>query len=109
MADKSIYKLHAGICKALAHPIRIEIIDVLQNDELTFGEICEATGCLKSNLSQHLSSMTSKGILQHRKEGQNVYYKLSSKKVATACRIMREVLIENLERQRELFQTLNRQ
>lgn len=99
MADKRIFELHANICKALGHSIRIEIIDLLQARELTFSDILEVTGGLKSNLSQHLSVMVSKGILSQRKEGQNVYYKLSSRKVAQACRLMREVLIENLEKQ----------
>lgn len=103
MADKQIFELHASICKALGHPIRIEIIDLLQAKELTFSEILERTGGLKSNLSQHLSVMAGKGILVQRREGQNVYFRLSSRKVATACRLMREVLMERLEKQSQLL------
>ena len=106
MTDRKIYELHANICKALAHPTRIEIIDTLQNKEMNFGELLEIIGGAKSNLSQHLSSMTSKGILNQRKEGLNNYYKLSSKKVSTACEIMREVLIENLKKQNEILKKL---
>ena len=39
MEKKSLYKMHADVCKALAHAIRIETIDVLKDKELTFGEI----------------------------------------------------------------------
>lgn len=106
MNKKKIYSLHANICKALGHPTRIEIIDTLQNKEMSFGEMLEIIGGPKSNLSQHLSSMATKGILIQRKEGLNAYYKLSSKKVATACRIMREVLIENLEKQNEILKKM---
>lgn len=106
MKDKTIYKLHAGICKALAHPIRIEIIDVLQNNELTFGEIAKKTNTSKSNLSQHLSVMVDKGILAQRKEGLNVYFKLSTIKVAKACILMREVLIEKLQENKEILKKL---
>lgn len=106
MTDKKIYALHAHVCKALGHPIRIEIIDILQNKEISFGELLKKISGAKSNLSQHLSSMTSKGILHQRKEGLNVYYKLSSKKVSTACRIMREVLIENLKKQNEILKKM---
>lgn len=104
MRDKTVYKLHANICKALGHPIRIEIIDILQNKEFNFGELLEKIGGAKSNLSQHLSSMTEKGILIQRKEGLNNYYKLSSKKVSEACGIMREVLIENLQKHKEVLE-----
>lgn len=103
MADKTIYQLHAAVCKALAHGLRIEIIDILQDKELGFGEISEKTGVAKSSLSQHLSVMVGKGILNQRREGLNSYYKLSTPKVAEACRLMREVLIERLEQQKELL------
>ena len=103
MKDKTIYVLHSNICKALANPIRIEIIDVLNDKEMTFGEIQEITGVMKANLSQHLSMMVSNGILSQRKEGLNMYFKLSTEKIATACRMMREVLIENLKKNNELI------
>ncbi len=106
MKDKKIYSLHANICKALGHPTRIEIIDTLQNKEMSFGELLKIIGGAKSNLSQHLSSMTNKGILHQRKEGLNVYYKLSSKKVSTACHIMREVLMANLKNQHEILKKM---
>lgn len=98
MKNKSIYVLHADVCKALGHPIRIEIIEVLQEDELSFGDILSKIGGLKSTLSQHLTIMTHKGLLAQRKKGINVYYKLSSAKVSKACRLMREVLVENIQR-----------
>lgn len=85
---------------------QIEVIDLLQDKELCFADILEVTRGLKSNLSQHLSIMTKKGILKVRKDGQNNYYSLSSKKVAQACRLMREVLIENLQKQKSLFDKL---
>ena len=106
MKDKTIYKLHADICKALSHAIRIEIIDVLQKKELGFSELVEITNASKSNLSQHLSVMVSKGILIQRREGLNVYFKISSPKVAKACILMREVLIEQLHKSKEILKNL---
>ena len=61
---------------------------------MSFRELQEATGVLKSNLSQHLTVLITKGILIQRKEGLNAFYKLSTIKVAKACQIMREVLVE---------------
>lgn len=102
MVNKNIYTLQANICKALGHPTRIELIDILQNEELCFSDLLKKIGGPKSNLSQHLSNMTNKGIVMTRKEGLNVYFRLTSKKVSTACRIMREVLIENLHHQNKI-------
>lgn len=106
MVDKRIFELHADTCKALGHPLRIEVIDLLQDNELCFTDILEVTGGLKSNLSQHLTVMTKKGILKTRKDGQCTYFSLSSKKVAQACRLMREVLIGNLKKQQEILDKL---
>lgn len=106
MKDKKIYEMHAEVCKALAHPLRIEVIDLLQKGELCFSDILEQTGGLKSNLSQHISVMTGSGILKVRKESQCNYYSLSSPKVAKACSIMREVLMENIRKQQELHKEL---
>lgn len=99
--EKEIYKLHAEVCKALAHPLRIEVIDILQKGEQCFSDILEVTGGLKSNLSQHLSVMVNNGILNVRKDSRCNYYKLSSPKVAKACSLMREVLITSMEQQHE--------
>ncbi len=106
MNNKEIFELHADVCKALGHPLRIEIIDLLQDKELCFSDILAITGGLKSNLSQHLSVMTKKGILKTRKDGKNSYFSLSTLKVAKACQLMREVLIENLEKQQKLLENI---
>lgn len=103
MKDKTIYYLQANICKAMAHPLRMEVIDRLKEGEQSFGELCEAIGCLKPNLSQHLASMVDKGVLVQRKEGLNVYYRLSSPKVVAACDGVRAVLIGQLEKGRALL------
>ena len=104
MPHKKIFELHADVCKALGHSLRIEVIDLLQTNELCFTDILNETGGLKSNLSQHLSVMTKKGILKMRREGQCNYYSLSSKKVAQACRLMREVLIENMKKHKAVLE-----
>lgn len=106
MTDKKIFELHADTCKALGHPLRIEIIDLLQDKELCFTDILQITGGLKSNLSQHLSVMTKKGILKTRRDGQCIYFSLSSKKVAKACQLMREVLVDHLKNQKEILDNI---
>ncbi len=104
--NKKIFELHADVCKALGHPLRIEVIDLLQNNELCFTDILEVTGGLKSNLSQHLSLMTKKGILKVRREGQCNYFSITSPKVVEACRLMREVLIDNMKKHQKLLKMI---
>ncbi|MBU2444374.1 MAG: metalloregulator ArsR/SmtB family transcription factor [Bacteroidetes bacterium] len=106
MSDKKIYELHANICKALGNATRIEVIDALQNEEMTYGEIHKIIGGPKSSLAQHLIVLATKGILNQRREGLNVYYRITSVKVTKACQIMREVLIDNLKKQNQLLKNI---
>lgn len=103
--SKKAYALHAEVLKALAHPLRVEVIGVLQKEELCFSDILEQTGGLKSNLSQHLSIMVGSGLLNVRKDSRCHYYSLASPKVARACALLREVLAEKLNRQSKLLTT----
>lgn len=100
---RDIHKLHADICKALANEKRIEIIYTLQDSELSAGDLAKRLEISKSNLSQHLSIMKDKGMLVERKEGLNVYYKITNKKVTKAFNLMRELLAENLNRKSDLL------
>ncbi len=100
--DKEIYKLHAEVCKAIAHPLRLEVIELLHAEELCFSDILSITGGLKSNLSQHLSVMVAGGILNTRKDSRCNYYSLSSGKVAEACGLMKSVMMDAMLKQREM-------
>ena len=67
----------AYILKAVAHPTRINVIDLLdQRKELSVMEIAELTCCEQSLLSHHLTNMRDKGLLKVRREGKNMYYSL---------------------------------
>jgi len=105
MVDRQLYKLHAGICHTLANPKRLEIIDKLRDQELSVTELAEALEISQANLSQHLSLMRQRGIVTTRREGLNVFYKLSNPKIIKACDLMRQVLLENLEYGAVLVQT----
>jgi len=102
MTDRQIYKLHASICHTLANPKRLEIIDKLRARELSVTELAEALEISQANLSQHLAIMRQKGIVTTRREGLNVFYKLSNPKIIRACDLMRQVLLEHLETAAEL-------
>ncbi len=102
MTDPQLYKLHASICHTLANPKRLEVIDQLRQEEMSVTELAEVLGIGQSNLSQHLAIMRQKGIVTTRREGLNVFYKLSNPKIIQACDLMRQVLLEHLETAAEL-------
>ena len=98
MNEKEIYKLHADFCKFMANPKRIEILFLLGEHELCVEEITEKMGINIPNVSQHLSIMREKGVVCTRREGTKIFYKISNAKTLQACLIMREAMIEQMEK-----------
>lgn len=79
MSDKNkqlLFEKQAEIAKAIAHPLRIAIIDFLKEGEQCVCDIAESVGSERSNISRHLSVMVKAGVLEYRKEGLKVIYKL---------------------------------
>ena len=73
-----LFEKQAQIAKAIAHPLRIAILDFLKDGEQCVCDIAEYVGSERSNVSRHLMVMVSAGVLEHRKEGLKVIYKLKT-------------------------------
>src|SRR5680860_877284 len=103
---ENIFLLHANICKTLANPRRLEIISALREDELTATQLTKKILISKANLSQHMSILIQKGVVLSRREGLNVFYKLSDDRITKACDLMRDVLIKNLEQNNHILKDI---
>jgi len=73
-----LFEKQAEIAKAIAHPLRIAIVDFLKDGEQCVCDIAEYIGSERSNVSRHLSVMVNAGVLEYRKEGLKVIYKLKT-------------------------------
>jgi len=105
---EKIFELHADVCKVFSNSKRLEILNTLREKELTASELIEKIGLSKANLSQHMSILKSKGVVVSRREGVNVYYRISSPKIIQACDLMREVLLEQFQEKGKMVATLRR-
>ncbi|MEY2989645.1 MAG: hypothetical protein RLZZ163_561 [Actinomycetota bacterium] len=94
--EREIHDLHARICKAIADPKRLLIINELRNGPMTVNEIADALELSQSNTSQHLAILRDRNVVQADREGANVYYSLRSKKVVRAIDLLREFMAEEL-------------
>lgn len=94
---KTIYELQAEICSALASPVRLHILDLLNEGEKTVGELQNVLKVPKANLSQHISVLKDVGVIHARKEGLYQYISISVPKIKDACSLVRSVLIEKIE------------
>jgi DNA-binding transcriptional ArsR family regulator len=71
-----LYEMKADVFRAIAHPIRLAVMDCLRDGERCVCEITEIVGAERSNVSRHLAVMVRAGVLASRKEGLPVYYRL---------------------------------
>ncbi|MGA7830931.1 MAG: metalloregulator ArsR/SmtB family transcription factor [Terracidiphilus sp.] len=76
MVDRSIFTKQAKMLKALAHESRLMIVDRLSRGECSVGDLRELVGGDLSTISKHLALLRAHGIVEDRREGTTVYYRL---------------------------------
>ena len=81
----SMRRFKAGVFQALAHPTRVGIIEQLQHGEMSVGQLCEKLGIEQANASQHLAVLRSKHLVETRKEGNQIFYRLRDSIAAATC------------------------
>lgn len=91
---QQMFDLHAELLKALAHPKRLEIIQLLRDGRLNVSQIQEMLGLPQANLSQHLIVLKKAEVVKFVKEGKQIFYQLTDGKFVQASDLMREILIE---------------
>lgn len=92
--DAEFYCRHSELCKTLANDKRQMILGELRDGELSVGELVERTGIAQANLSQHLSIMRARGVLNARRSGAQVDYSISNPKLIQAFDLITEVMRE---------------
>jgi ArsR family transcriptional regulator len=105
MKQERLFELHAEVCKTLSNPIRLRIINELQDSEMSVGELARKLDIRQAHLSQHLSILRLRGVVVARKDGVNMYYNIANPKIVMACNLIREVLIEHLQREQRILST----
>jgi ArsR family transcriptional regulator len=77
--------------KAMSHPLRLKILCMLGDQEVSVQEIVGQVGTSQSNISQHLAILRDKGILTCRKDANRVYYRVGDARTLRLIGMMREV------------------
>ena len=103
---KELYGIHSEMCKVFSNPTRLEILNLLRDKELSVTDLIKKTKLSQANISQHLSIMKSKGIVESNRKGKNIYYKLTNPKIIKAFNIIREVLTERLKKNGKIVEQL---
>ena len=86
-----LYEQFARVGKALASPHRLELLDVLMQCERTVESLAQETGMSIANASQHLQVLRAARLVETRREGTSIYYRLASESVSALWVSLREV------------------
>ncbi len=93
----SINQSQAGVLKALAHPTRLQIIEILERGEKCVCDLLPALGLEQPNVSQHLAILREHGLIDYRKDGLRVIYWIKDKRVLKIIELVNKILVNRLK------------
>jgi DNA-binding transcriptional ArsR family regulator len=102
-SQSPIYRLKADFFRLLGHPVRVRVLELLRDGEQTVGDLQAALDLDSGGTSQHLTTMRRQGILESRKAGTNVYYRVKDPRTFQLLAVSREILTTQLEETRTLL------
>ena len=97
MSNKIIFEIQAELCRSLGNPLRMEIMDLLRDGQLSVGDIASAVNHPQPAISRNLAALRNVGIVVAQREGNRVLYHIANPKLMHVCDLMREVLTEQID------------
>ncbi len=82
---EDLAELIARRFRALGEPLRVRILDLLRDQELSVNAVADQLGAGQQNVSKHLAVLVESGMLARRKEGNHVYYRIADDGVFALC------------------------
>ena len=107
-AARKVFQMQCQICKAMAHPARLEIVELLNLRNMSAAVLIGQLETSKANLSKHMAILMQVGIVDATRDGRNVSYRLTHPEIHEACKIMRSVLYRRLKQGEKLASTIGR-
>lgn len=90
-------QLVGNVFKAMSHPTRVQIVKLLKDEPLCVCDILPQLESEQSNTSQHLAILRNQGILESRKEGSMVIYKIKSPEVLQMIELAENIILRQIE------------
>lgn len=90
-----VFELAAEVFRVMSAPMRLKIISCLCNGEKNVSELLSQIVTTQPNMSQHLNTLYQAGVLGKRRDGVQIYYRITNDRVVTLCRaICTQIAIE---------------
>ncbi len=94
--DPEQYRLHAEVCRVLTDPKRLMLLEILRDGERSVGELANELGSTLANTSQHLGVMRSAGLVETRRNGTTIVYRLAEPEIVEACDVIHRIVDRRL-------------
>jgi DNA-binding transcriptional ArsR family regulator len=104
--SRPISEVKAELFRALGHPARIRVLELLADGERSVGDIAAAVGLESSNLSQQLAVLRHAGLVTTRKQGPSVIYRIRDRALVSLLATAKKLLINSLSESQELLDEL---
>jgi ArsR family transcriptional regulator len=91
-----VYVVKAQLFRVLGHPLRIRILELLRDGERTVGDLQAELELDSSGTSQHLAALRRQGVLDSRRVGTNVYYRIRDPRISQLLAVAKEILTSAL-------------
>ncbi len=101
-------KLVAARFRVLGEPVRLKLLQLVCEGEMSVTELVEAAGAGQANVSKHLGILLEAGLVARRKEGLNVFYRIADESVIELCELVCRSLGMRLAAQHEVIKQANR-
>lgn len=91
-----VYVVKAQLFRVLGHPVRIRMLELLIDGERTVGQLQAELDLDSSGTSQHLAALRQQGVLDSRRAGTSVYYRVRDPRVSQLLAVARQILTSAL-------------
>lgn len=105
--SRPVHEAKADLFRVLGHPARVRILELLHGGERSVGALQAELGLDSGGTSQHLSALRRVGVVQSRREGTNVYYRVEDERVFDLLAAGREIITRRLAEQQSLLRELD--
>jgi DNA-binding transcriptional ArsR family regulator len=83
-----VFTMAADLFRVLSAPMRLRVIKSLCDGEKNVSELLAEIDTTQPNMSQHLNTLYTSGVLAKRREGVQIYYRIADERVAGLCRVV---------------------
>src|SRR5688572_20489560 len=102
-----VYVIKARLFRVLGHPVRIRILELLSESEHSVGALQELVDVDSSGTSQHLAALRQVGLVESRRQGTSVYYRIKDPLVSDLLAVARQLLTSTLAESSALLRDLD--